>query len=137
MFEVLAPIREILKLVDKFARAVQPVDFFGTGPRIPMIAVSPFSRGGHITHVYGEHSSFVKFVEHNWHLGKLSDRSATTCRTRAFMTTTTCPPTCRRSAICSTCSTSMPAITIMIATIVSEWRREDLIFRFRNRRRQR
>src|SRR6202790_273166 len=36
---------------------IQPVDFFGTGPRIPMIAVSPFSRGGHISHVYGEHSS--------------------------------------------------------------------------------
>ena len=54
---------------------IQPVDFFGTGPRIPMIAVSPFSKGGHVTHVYGEHSSFVKFVERNWHLGKLSDRS--------------------------------------------------------------
>jgi phospholipase C len=40
-----------------------------------MIAVSPFSRGGHITHVYGEHSSFVKFVERNWHLGKLTQRS--------------------------------------------------------------
>ena len=54
---------------------IQPVDFFGTGPRIPMIAVSPFSGGGHITHVYGEHSSFVKFVERNWYLGKLSQRS--------------------------------------------------------------
>jgi phospholipase C len=54
---------------------IQPVDFFGTGPRIPMIAVSPFSKGGHITHVYGEHSSFVKFVERNWYLGKLSQRS--------------------------------------------------------------
>jgi len=54
---------------------IQPVDFFGTGPRIPMIAVSPFSRGGHISHVYNEHSSFVKFVERNWYLGKLSQRS--------------------------------------------------------------
>jgi phospholipase C len=54
---------------------IQPVDFFGTGPRIPMIAVSPFSTGGHIKHSYSEHSSFVKFVERNWHLGKLSDRS--------------------------------------------------------------
>jgi phospholipase C len=55
---------------------IQPVDFFGTGPRIPMIAVSPFSRGGHISHVYAEHSSFVKFVERNWMLDtKLSDRS--------------------------------------------------------------
>jgi phospholipase C len=47
---------------------IQPVDFFGTGPRIPMIAVSPFSTGGHVSHVYNEHSSFVKFVERNWNL---------------------------------------------------------------------
>jgi phospholipase C len=55
---------------------IQPVDFFGTGPRIPMIAVSPFSRGGHVSHIYNEHSSFVKFVERNWKLNvKLSARS--------------------------------------------------------------
>ncbi len=55
---------------------IQPVDFFGTGPRIPMIAVSPFSKGGHISHVYNEHSSFVKFIERNWMLNTtLSDRS--------------------------------------------------------------
>jgi phospholipase C len=55
---------------------IQPVDFFGTGPRIPMIAVSPFSTGGHISHVYNEHSSFVKFVERNWMLNTtLSTRS--------------------------------------------------------------
>jgi phospholipase C len=41
-----------------------------------MIAVSPFSTGGHITHAYGEHSSFVKFVERNWMLNTtLSNRS--------------------------------------------------------------
>jgi phospholipase C len=55
---------------------IQPVDFFGTGPRIPMIAVSPFSTGGHVSHVYNEHSSFVKFVERNWKLAEtLSPRS--------------------------------------------------------------
>jgi phospholipase C len=55
---------------------IQPVDFFGTGPRIPMIAVSPFSRGGHVSHIYNEHSSFVKFVERNWKLNTtLSARS--------------------------------------------------------------
>ena len=55
---------------------IQPVDFFGTGPRIPMIAVSPFSSGGYISHIYNEHSSFVKFVERNWMLSTtLSDRS--------------------------------------------------------------
>jgi len=40
-----------------------------------MIAVSPFSTGGHIVHSYTEHSSFVKFVERNWGLGKLTARS--------------------------------------------------------------
>jgi phospholipase C len=54
---------------------IQPVDFFGTGPRIPMIAVSPFSTGGHVKHSYTEHSSFVKFVERNWNLGTLTGRS--------------------------------------------------------------
>jgi phospholipase C len=55
---------------------IQPVDMFGTGPRIPMIAVSPFSKGGRVSHVYAEHSSFVKFVERNWNLGTtLSPRS--------------------------------------------------------------
>jgi hypothetical protein len=33
------------------------------------------SRIGRIKHSYSEHSSFVKFVERNWYLGKLSDRS--------------------------------------------------------------
>ena len=55
---------------------IEPVDFFGTGPRIPMIAVSPYSTGGHVSHAYNEHSSFVKFVERNWDLDTtLSDRS--------------------------------------------------------------
>jgi phospholipase C len=55
---------------------IQPVDFFGTGPRIPLLAVSPFSMGGHISHTYSEHSSFIKFVERNWMLNSvLSDRS--------------------------------------------------------------
>jgi len=55
---------------------IQPVDFFGTGPRVPMIAVSPFSTGGHVSHAYSEHSSFVKFVERNWKLDTtLSERS--------------------------------------------------------------
>ena len=41
-----------------------------------MIAVSPFSMGGHVSHVYNEHSSVVKFIERNWKLrGTLSNRS--------------------------------------------------------------
>ena len=51
---------------------VQAVDFFGDGTRIPMIAVSPFSKGGHVVHTYYDHVSFDKFVEKNWALPMIS-----------------------------------------------------------------
>jgi phospholipase C len=54
---------------------IQPLDFFGDGPRIPMIVVSPFSRGGHISHVYSDHVSILKFIERNWDLKPLTGRS--------------------------------------------------------------
>ena len=47
---------------------VQTVDFFGDGTRIPFIMVSPYSKGGHISHSYTDHVSFDKFVEENWGL---------------------------------------------------------------------
>jgi phospholipase C len=53
----------------------QPVDFFGDGPRIPLIAVSKFSRGGRVTHSYGDHASILKFIERNWGLAPLTGRS--------------------------------------------------------------
>jgi phospholipase C len=54
---------------------IQPLDFFGDGPRIPLIIVSPFTRGGHINHTYTDHVSILKFIERNWHLKPLTDRS--------------------------------------------------------------
>jgi phospholipase C len=54
---------------------IQPLDFFGDGPRIPMIAVSPFSKGGHISHNYADHVSILKFIERNWDLNPLTRRS--------------------------------------------------------------
>ena len=54
---------------------VQPVDFFGDGTRIPMIVVSKYSKGGHVSHEYSDHASVVKFIEKNWDLRPLSDRS--------------------------------------------------------------
>ena len=47
---------------------VQPVDFFGDGTRIPLMAVSKFTKPGHISHVYSDHVSVVKFIEYNWKL---------------------------------------------------------------------
>ena len=54
---------------------IQPVDYFGDGTRIPMIVVSKYSQGGHVSHEYGDHASIVKFIERNWQLSKLSNRS--------------------------------------------------------------
>lgn len=54
---------------------VQPLDFFGDGTRIPMIAISKYSRGGHITHSYTDHASVIKFIEANWGLGRITNRS--------------------------------------------------------------
>ncbi len=47
---------------------MQPLDFFGDGTRIPMMVVSPYSTGGHISHSYSDHVSVTKFVEANWGL---------------------------------------------------------------------
>ena len=54
---------------------VQPLDYFGDGTRIPMIVVSPYSRGGHVSHTYGDHVSILKFIEYNWGLNPVSARS--------------------------------------------------------------
>jgi phospholipase C len=54
---------------------IQPIDFFGDGPRTVMIAVSPFAREGFVDHTYSDHASIVKFIEGNWRLEPLSQRS--------------------------------------------------------------
>jgi phospholipase C len=54
---------------------IQPVDFFGDGTRIPLIVVSKYSKGGHVSHEYGDHVSLEKFIEKNWSLPPISARS--------------------------------------------------------------
>ncbi len=54
---------------------VQPLDFFGDGTRIPLIAVSPYTKPGHISHTYADHVSILKFIERNWRLEPISARS--------------------------------------------------------------
>jgi phospholipase C len=54
---------------------VQPLDYFGDGTRIPMIVVSPYSKGGHISHVYSDHVSVLKFIEANWNVPPITKRS--------------------------------------------------------------
>lgn len=54
---------------------VQPVDFFGDGTRIPMIVVSPLAKKGHVSHDYTDHVSILKFIERNWNLKPVTNRS--------------------------------------------------------------
>jgi phospholipase C len=54
---------------------IQPVDFFGDGTRIPLLIVSPYTEGGHVNHLYGDHVSITKFIERNFNLGPLTARS--------------------------------------------------------------
>lgn len=54
---------------------IQPIDFFGDGPRVPLIVVSPYSRGGRIDHSYADHVSILKFIERNWSLRPITARS--------------------------------------------------------------
>jgi phospholipase C len=54
---------------------IQPMDFFGDGPRIPTLILSPYSTGGKVNHNYADHVSILKFIERNWGLDTLSGRS--------------------------------------------------------------
>jgi phospholipase C len=54
---------------------IQPVSFFGDGTRVPMIVVSPYTTPGKVDHTYEDHVSILKFIEANWGLGPLTNRS--------------------------------------------------------------
>jgi len=54
---------------------VQPLDYFGDGTRIPLIVISPFVKQGHISHEYADHVSIIKFIERNWGLQPITNRS--------------------------------------------------------------
>jgi phospholipase C len=54
---------------------IQSIDFFGDGPRIPMLILSPYSTGGKVYHNYGDHVSILKFIERNWSLQPITNRS--------------------------------------------------------------
>ncbi len=54
---------------------VQLFDYFGDGPRIPLLVLSPYSAGGNVNHSYADHVSLDKFIERNWHLKPITHRS--------------------------------------------------------------
>jgi len=54
---------------------IQPVSFFGDGPRVPMLVVSPYTKPGFVDHTYTDHVSILKFIEANWKLDPLTSYS--------------------------------------------------------------
>jgi phospholipase C len=54
---------------------IAPTSFFGDGTRIPIVAISPWAKKGFVDHTYTDLVSILKFVEGNWRLGPISDRS--------------------------------------------------------------
>jgi phospholipase C len=41
----------------------------GYGPRLPLLAVSPWARRNHVDHTLTDQSSILRFIEQNWRLG--------------------------------------------------------------------
>ena len=56
---------------------MQPLDYFGDGPRIPFLVISQYSKHGEVVHTYADHVSILKFIERNWRLAPLTARSRT------------------------------------------------------------
>lgn len=54
---------------------VQFIDFFGDGSRVPLLFISPHAKKGYVDHTYYDHASILKFIERNWNMQPLSDRS--------------------------------------------------------------
>jgi phospholipase C len=64
---------------DDFGGFYDPVyppqpDYYGLGPRVPMIIISPFAKPAYITHTQYEFSSVLKFIERRFNLTNLSQR---------------------------------------------------------------
>jgi phospholipase C len=48
----------------------------GYGPRQPLLVVSPWARQNFVDHTLTDQSSVLRFIEDNWHLGRLGQQSA-------------------------------------------------------------
>ncbi|HYM69743.1 MAG TPA: alkaline phosphatase family protein [bacterium] len=47
----------------------------GYGPRLPLLAISPFARRNYVAHTVTDFASIIRFIEDNWHVGRLGDQS--------------------------------------------------------------
>jgi phospholipase C len=47
----------------------------GYGPRLPFLAISPWSRSNFVDHTLTDQTSVIRFIEDNWQLGRIGDGS--------------------------------------------------------------
>ena len=47
----------------------------GYGQRLPLLAISPYARPNFVDHNLTDQSSILRFIEDNWHLGRIGDYS--------------------------------------------------------------
>jgi phospholipase C len=50
-------------------------DRCGPSQRLPLLAISPYSRVNHVDHSYAEQTSVLRFIEDNWGVGRIGDAS--------------------------------------------------------------
>ena len=61
----------------------KPIDTAGTiqngrcgyGPRLPLLVLSPYARENYVDHRVTDQSSILRFIEDNWHLGRIGNGS--------------------------------------------------------------
>jgi phospholipase C len=50
-------------------------DRCGYGPRLPLVAISPYAKRNFVDHRVIDQSSILRFIEDNWQLGRIGDQS--------------------------------------------------------------
>ena len=48
----------------------------GYGPRLPLLAISPYAKVNYVDHTVTDQSSILRFIEDNWNLGRIGNGSA-------------------------------------------------------------
>src|SRR5690349_19797130 len=64
-----------MRVVDTTTQGTSSNLIFSEMARVPLLAISPFTTGGHVNHTYADHVSILKFIEKNWGLPTISKRS--------------------------------------------------------------
>ncbi len=47
----------------------------GYGPRMPLLVISPYAKQNYVDHTLTDQSSVLRFIEENWHLGRIGGGS--------------------------------------------------------------